>query len=208
MNGTNLKAALFDFGGVLAEEGFKKGLIAIAGLNGLEPDAFCRTAFDLIQEGGYVQGKSTEEEYWQALRKKTGIEGTDESMRSEILSRFRLRPWMLHLVKKLREFNLIVCILSDQTNWLNELNTRLGFFDLFDYVFNSYHMGKSKRDPTIFLDVLKNFNLEAKRVLFIDDHLENIQRAEIQGLHTIHYKDKGDFLEQITEFLPSLGHLL
>jgi len=33
-------------------------------------------------------------------------------------------------------------ILSDQTDWLDELNERDGFFQHFDCVFNSFHMGR------------------------------------------------------------------
>jgi putative hydrolase of the HAD superfamily len=35
-----IKAVLFDFGGVLAEEGFREGLKAIGVKNGLDPDDF------------------------------------------------------------------------------------------------------------------------------------------------------------------------
>ena len=35
-----IKAVLFDFGGVLAEEGFRQGLMAIAGQYDLDPQAF------------------------------------------------------------------------------------------------------------------------------------------------------------------------
>jgi putative hydrolase of the HAD superfamily len=51
---------LFDFGGVLYDEGFKNGLKAIARANGLDDEAFVRTANDVIHACGYVVGKATE----------------------------------------------------------------------------------------------------------------------------------------------------
>ena len=55
-----IKAIMFDFGGVLAEEGFREGLKAIAEKNGLDPDLFYETAKELIYESGYVTGRSDE----------------------------------------------------------------------------------------------------------------------------------------------------
>ena len=100
----NVEAILFDFGGVLAEEGFRDGLSAIAALNGLEPGTFVRTGFELVYETGYVTGRVDESFFWGALRSKTGIDGSDESLRHEILSHFRLRPPMIALVKGLKEW--------------------------------------------------------------------------------------------------------
>jgi FMN phosphatase YigB (HAD superfamily) len=115
-------AILFDFGGVLAEEGFRNGLLSIAKHNGLEPEPFTRTGFELVFEVAYVIGRSDESTFWQALREQTGIRDTDETLRKEILSHFRLRAWMIELVKKLKHFNVRLAILSDQANWLDELD--------------------------------------------------------------------------------------
>ena len=52
LNPCTVDVIWFDFGGVLAEEGFREGLRAIAEGNGLEPEAFIETGFDLVYEGG------------------------------------------------------------------------------------------------------------------------------------------------------------
>ena len=44
-----IKTVIFDFGGVLAEEGFREGLLAIARENGLDPDAFFFEVDSLIE---------------------------------------------------------------------------------------------------------------------------------------------------------------
>ena len=108
-------AILFDFGGVLAEEGFRNGLLSIARLNELAPEPFAGTGFELVFKVGYVIGQSDESTFWQALREQTGIRDTDEKLRKEILSHFRLRAWMIELVKKLKQRNVRLAILSDQT---------------------------------------------------------------------------------------------
>ena len=100
--GTPPEAVLFDFGGVLADEGFYQGLLAIGRGQGLDPELFFRTADRLIYETGYLVGQASEEAYWRALRKETGIRGSDSEFRAEILTRFVMRPAMLMHVDRLR----------------------------------------------------------------------------------------------------------
>ncbi|MDD2390781.1 MAG: hypothetical protein PHP23_13735 [Desulfobacterales bacterium] len=49
-----IRAVLFNFGGVLAEEGFKAGLSAIAEIHQLNPSALIRAGFDIAYETGFV----------------------------------------------------------------------------------------------------------------------------------------------------------
>jgi putative hydrolase of the HAD superfamily len=196
-----MKAVLFDFGGVLAEEGFKQGLGAIAKEKGLDPEEFYEIAGELVYQMGYVMGSSDEQAYWNAVREKTGVRGEDKEFREEILKRFKLRPDMMEVVEKIRSSGLIVAILSDQTNWLDELDQRTPFHHHFDYVFNSFHLKKTKRDPSIFRDICAVVGVRPEEGLFVDDNLENIKRAESQGLRTIHFKDVAVFKKEIARFV-------
>jgi len=179
-----IKALLFDFGGVLAEEGFRQGLMAIAGRFGLDPQDFFNTATEIIYACGYVTGKTGESDYWELMRQQTGIRGTDQELTGEILSRFVPRPQMLAHVKKLREKGYLAAILSDQSDWLDRLNEQYDFFRHFDAVYNSYHIGKTKRDPTLFSDTLAHLHINARQTFFVDDNPGNIERAHSVGLET------------------------
>jgi FMN phosphatase YigB (HAD superfamily) len=200
-----IEVALFDFGGVLAEEGFVEGLHAIARLNGLEENVFLTTAHGLIRETGYLTGQSDEKTYWKALREKTGITQDDKTLRKEILSRFILRDWMFEVIFDLKKHVFAVGILSDQTNWLDELNEKYNFFRYFDYVFNSYHAGKSKEDSTHFDDVLTCLGKEPETVLFVDDSEEHCKRAGSRGIHVIHYTGRPGFFKELGRYYPFLA---
>ena len=184
---------LFDFGGVLADEGWKKGFTAIAEANGLNSDDVIKIASDTVYETGYILGKGSESSFLNAMREKTGIEGDTASLRNEIVSRFILRDWMIDLVKKLKSENLIVGILSDQTDMLDKLNARFDFFKWFDHVFNSYHMGKGKRDASLFDDIAGLLKTPPDRILFIDDDPGNVERARQKGWKAILYTDQESF---------------
>lgn len=81
--GRVIKAVIFDFGGVVAEEGFKQGLKAVAAGSGLDPDRFFAVARELIYETGYVTGRTDEHTYWNAVRAATGLEADDGGTRAE-----------------------------------------------------------------------------------------------------------------------------
>ncbi len=74
-----IKAVLFDFGGVLAEEGFKQGLKVIGKERGFDPEDFYEITGELVYQMGYVSGASDEHSFWEAVREKTGVkEGEDQ----------------------------------------------------------------------------------------------------------------------------------
>ena len=199
---TGIKAVLFDFGGVLAEEGFKEGLRAIASENGLNSKDLIRTAFEAVYRLGFVTGKVREDAFWEDLRSSTGIRGTDQELTEAVLSRFMLRPWMLAKVSELKEKGLVVGIFSDQTYWLDELDKRRGFFYYFDYVFNSYYIGRSKKDLDTFDRVAKRMNMRAENILFVDDHMAHIERARSKGFQALFFKGKADLLRDIDKYFP------
>jgi putative hydrolase of the HAD superfamily len=175
----------FDFGGVLAEEGFREGLWAIAENNNLDASHFYETADRLIFESGYLTGGAGEAEFWNLLRERTGIRGADQDLRREILSRFVLRPHMIAYADHLRARGFRVSLLSDQTNWLEELDRRFRFLDHFDRVFNSYRFHSSKRVVQMFKDVCHAMNVDPAQTIFIDDNEHHIGRARSIGMNAI-----------------------
>lgn len=159
----------------------------------------------MIYESGYVIGRGSEAEFWDVMRQRSGIRGTDAEFRREIIERFVLRPKMIEIVRTLRRDGLIAAILSDQTDWLEILDERDHFFHEFDRVFNSYYLGKGKRDPSIFDDVIRTIGIAPPEALFVDDHQGHIDRASSRELKTVLYRDHDLFL---AEFEQNLGRRL
>ena len=197
-----IDVVLFDFGGVIAEEGFKQGLTAVAGASGVDEGAFVQAAFDIIYSTGYVLGKAPESAFWDALRREKGVRGDDASLRNEIFSRFILRDWMIDLVNKLKSNGIKVGILSDQTDLLEELDKKYDFFRLFNYIFSSYRLGKGKRDASLFDDVARAVNVEPDRILFIDDDPGHVNRARQKGWKAMLYIEQAGFQQELEEILP------
>lgn len=198
----SIDVVLFDFGGVLAEEGFEKGLRAIAVKHGLNERNFFNLAHGLIHTTGYITGRADEHAYWEAIRGRTGIRDDDDTLRRELLSRFILRSWMFDIIRELKASGIRVVILSDQTNWLDELNGLYDFFTYFDFVFNSYHLGKNKTDVSHFSDTISRLKGPGERMLFIDDSAAHCERARKAGMKAIHYAGRESFLKDLEALCP------
>lgn len=151
-------------------------------------------ASDVIYETGYITGRGTETDYWDVLRRKTGIAGEDSDLTGEILRRFVLRPRMLAAVRALRADGFLTAILSDQTDWLERLDARDRFFLEFDRVFNSYRLGKGKRDATIFDDTVRALGVAPGEALFVDDNSGHVERAASRGLRAVLFRNQDRFL--------------
>ena len=197
-----IRTVALDFGGVVAEEGFRAGLEAIAAANGLDPARFYSVARELIYETGYVTGRAPESAYWEAVRRTTGIRGEDGLLAGEIIGRFVLRPAMLDQADRLRSLGHAVVILSDQTDWLDRLDRKTHFSAHFDRVFNSFHLKKSKRDPTIFDYVAATLAVEPADIFFADDDGENAARAAGRGWNAIVFRGIEDFEQALGRLVP------
>ena len=194
-----IRIVLLDFGGVIAEEGFQQGLYSIADRFGLDQKRFFQLANEAVYNSGYVIGSGTENDYWNEVREHSGITANNDELRQEILTRFIPRDWMLEIIRSLRQQGKVTAILSDQSDWLDQLDAQYHFFQYFDAVFNSFHLGKTKRDPAIFAEILGALEANGEETLFVDDNIGHIDRATAAGLQTHHFTDRDRFMKKLKE---------
>jgi len=198
---SGIKAILFDFGGVLAEEGFSNGLIALASEQDLDANQIPQQCMRAVYDSGFVLGRGTAVDFWALLREHTGLNGDDADLTQRILAGFVVRLWMIELVQDLRARGYVTGILSDQTDWLDKLNQQTEFYSAFDHIYNSYYLGKGKQDPSIFEDVAADLQLAPGSILFVDDDKGNIDRARACGWLALRFIDKNNFLTELEKML-------
>jgi putative hydrolase of the HAD superfamily len=197
MSHNNIQAVLFDFGGVIADEGFRDGLIQLAVEQELDTAAIVHEGMQAVYDSGFVLGTGTGDDFWQLMRERMGLSGEDETLSKYCMDRFVVRDWMMDCVRQLNEDGYVTGILSDQTHWLDELDQTYHFMASFDHVYNSYYMGKGKQDPSLFDDISEKLKLPPSSILFVDDNEGHIQRARAKNWQAILYVDKNDFLKQL-----------
>jgi putative hydrolase of the HAD superfamily len=192
---------LFDFGGVLAEDGFRVGLLTIANRQRVDPEWFQRMAVEAIYQSGYVDGLCEERVFWELFRKNTNHALEDHWLREFFIAGYVLWPEMIACVKKINTRDLRTVLISDHTNWLDELEEKYTIFPLFDRVYNSYHIHKSKREGTLFPYVLTDLGIKPEETLLIDDNKGNITRAETAGIAVYHFTDTSGFVKDVMPML-------
>jgi len=198
----SIKAVLLDYGGVIADEGFQNGLRALAREQGIDAKKMMDVAHLGVYETGFILGTGTEAMFWAYMREHTGLKGIDEELSQRILDGFILRSWMMARVRHWRARGIITGILSDQSPWLDQLDERDHFYKDFDHVFNSYNIGKGKRDPSLFPDITERLALAPDEILFVDDSKRNIEHAQSAGWQTIYYVNRSSFEQAIRNYLP------
>jgi len=72
----------------------------------------------------------------------------------------------------------------------------------------SFMVGSMKPEPLIYEIAIKESGFRPEEILFIDDLEVNIQAAQDQGIHVIHYIDFSNFARELGQRFPELGYLL
>jgi len=204
MSSKKISVVLFDYGGVLADEGFRDGLVALAKEQDLDAAAMPAEGMKAVYDSGFVLGRGTAADFWALMRERTGLQGDDDVLTDRILSGFVIRPWMIERVQQLHEQGYVTGILSDQTDWLDRLNKKNHFFDAFDHVFNSYYLRKGKQDPSLFTDVATELGVAPGEILFIDDNASNVARARDMGMQVLQFIDKEIFLLELKQLTQKM----
>jgi len=203
LNRSKIEAILFDYGGVMATEGFRRGLKSLARRFGLDPELVYRSGSEAVYESGYVIGQGSEKNFWELMSRKTDLPAYRTEFTDLILRNFHLRPDMIAAVRAAKRKGLLVALLSDQTDWLDCLEERDHFFCEFDHVFNSYYLGHGKKDPAVFELVVGKIGRKPANILFVDDHIGHVRRARLAGLEAWQFLRQDRFLRRFDRVLSS-----
>lgn len=173
----NLKFILFDFGGVIASEGFQHGILNLARLFGIDYDRM----YDIVSrkaafESGYSSGKSDERRFWDTVAALLRTENDLRPLRYHILDNFVPRKEILDAVASLKK-KYQTGIFSDQTNWIHEIDGIYRFFPLFDHHFVSYDCGYTKYDDRFYRLVEERTPFSGSEILLVDDKERVLDRA-------------------------------
>lgn len=196
-----MRAVIFDFDGVVAERGFRAALRALAGRRGLEYPPLPGTAMQALVDSGYVTGRGSEQDWWQLLQARVGPLGDAAQFRGELLAASRVRHWQLELAARLAASGHVTAVLSDHTDWLDDIERQQPFAHAFGRVFNSYYLGACKRQTAAFTAVLEALDVTPAQAVFIDDNPDNVARAAALGITGIVYRERAAFVADLERVL-------
>jgi len=99
---------------------------------------------------------------------------------------------LLEVIKELKEKGIRLFGFTDIKKEHYYSNIESGIYEGFEEIFASFKFKCLKSDPRAFellTEKLKEYSLNPEECLFIDDHLENIERAKEKGYNTMHYQN-------------------
>ncbi len=185
MNLKGKRMIMFDYGGVLAPEGFQLGILKMAQRFNMSFDEMYEIAGKKAGIGtGYTAGKVPEEVYWKTVSK---LLNTDEDLtpcRDLILDNFQPRKDMVKLAERLSE-KYMIGLFSDQTNWIYELDGKYGFLKHFSYKCISFEKGLTKQDDGFYRLPAGETGLNPDDILLVDDKPRVTGMAGRHGMRTL-----------------------
>ncbi|MBN1898277.1 MAG: HAD-IA family hydrolase [Spirochaetes bacterium] len=195
----NIQLFLFDYGGVIAPEGFQLGILKLSEMFSKSyKKMYDIAAREAAFESGYSAGKRNEEYYWNLIAKRLELDRDLYPLRYLYLDNFQPRSEMIQIIQNLSRRHRLG-IFSDQTNWIFELNQKYDFFKYFQHKFISYDRGYTKRDEEFYKLPLEETKLTADRILIIDDKKRVLNMASKLGFQTYHFTSINSFREFITD---------
>ncbi len=192
-----VRAVIFDFDGVIAERGFRAALKALAERRGLAYPPLPGLAFQALIDSGYMTGRGTEADWWRCLEATLGPLGDCARFRADLLALSAVRPWQLALAAELAGAGYATAVLSDHTDWLDDIEARQPFAHAFGRVFNSYYLGACKREAAAFTAVADAIGIEPAQAVFIDDNPDNVARAAALGMTGVVYRERAGLLRDL-----------
>ncbi len=180
-NSNNIKMVLFDYGGVIAPEGFQLGILKLAQIFGKTFDEMYDIAgYRSGLDNGYTAGKSDEDQYWKSIAEILGVPDDLKKYRYLYLDNFQPRSGMIEIIKSIDDY--LIGIFSDQTNWIYEVDKIYDFMRYFNYLCISYDKGYTKHDLKFYDIPSKETGIPAENILIIDDKPRVIKNARNHGM--------------------------
>ena len=201
-----IKAALFDYGGVITSGGAGNELAERLAVNlGITTEQ----AADYIypQFNDYIKSEINEKELWERIERQYGhpISTGNRDIWNKWDSMIVI-PEMNRLVADLKAKGIIVGVLSNVIpNTENAIRLN-GGYDGFDFTVLSCDMGKAKPDPKLYKiainEVQKRIpSIKTNEIVFIDDQDINLNPARKLGLRTVLAKNSEDTIAEIKELI-------
>lgn len=107
---------------------------------------------------------------------------------------------VVELIKKLKNNYKIALFSNNFALFLRRLLEKLNIVELFDEILISSDHKIKKPNPKFFELLLKKLEMNADEVLFIDDTVENVEKAIEIGIPSIHFKNSKQLIRELEKY--------
>ena len=199
-SGKKIKCIIFDFGGVLTTtKCFPVLAERLSKRLSIKKELILERLY--ANETLYMLGKESTQEFWEKNLEQLGI--PFQALVEEFASWYKLNPRVIKLAKSLKEsFRLI--LFSDNFDALSPtIRKDRALTGLFEEIFFSNEMHKTKAQASSFKSILKKLGLKPEECVFIDDQQRNTRAAKKLGFKAIHFKNRQQCEKELKSLLRS-----
>ena len=199
---TNIKAVIFDFGGVLVGMIDDRPRLKLAEQLGVPLSRLDDLVFYSKSAQKASMGEIKVGQHWQAVGEALGIKPEDmPDILEQYWSADDVNWVLLDFIRNLRP-RFKVGLLSNAWDDLREtMHTRWDIDGLFDELIISAEVGLVKPDPRVFYLALDRLGVEAPEAVFIDDMQVNVEAARQLGMAGIQFLDTRQTLVELQAML-------
>lgn len=189
MPNNELELVLFDFAGVLVEDGFRD-------LGEYEEGfGIAKNALQISKNKYWLDlrvGEITENEFWIKTLSDAGIQPADnfiKMVREGVLNSHIPYKSAFELARLFKSTGMKVGIMSNTCEkWLTYWDNKYGLSKLFSPIITSYELGYAKPDGRYFSEARKKYGIEPSRTLVLDDQEDNAEAAKSAGYQAALFK--------------------
>jgi epoxide hydrolase-like predicted phosphatase len=210
-----IRAAVFDYGGVLIEGGPGE-VVAFGAKVGLGEDRWRLLRRRFFGNDGIwaelERGEVTFADFTAALRGaiiEAGGNVTADQAASfmgdpdAMAHRARLRPPLLDAVRRLRRLMPTALLTNNVREWRCGWHAVLEPSTLFDVIVDSSEVGSRKPEPRIYGITRDMLGVAHDEIFFLDDIGQNLKAARALGWNTVLYTDTGAVLAVLEELIAA-----
>ena len=185
----NIKAVLFDIGGVLLRTTDPLPRAEINADYGLGPGGIEQLVFNSEHGQAAQLGQLTEGQLWEKVGVQIGQLDNITAVRDKFWAGDSIDLDIVDWLRQLKtETDITTAVISNYADNLIPDLTKYKVLDLFNHVTVSCQEGVLKPNPKIYTDTLSTIEATAQESIFIDDTLVNVQAAQELGITALYFQ--------------------
>ncbi|HEX7568255.1 MAG TPA: HAD family phosphatase [Anaerolineaceae bacterium] len=203
----DLRAVLWDMGGVLLRNMVPEPRIRLAELYGMSESQLEELVFENPVSKKATIGEAGIEELWEYVREALQL---DPQKLAEFVVTFwssdRVDEELVDFIQSLRPNYKIGLLSNSFIDARQSLSKRFpGLLNIFDEIVFSSEVKMAKPDPRIYCLMLDKLGLVPESTIFVDDFRENVEAAHALGIHAIQFRNSRQARQAVLEALSSAG---
>jgi glucose-1-phosphatase len=199
---SDIKAVIFDLGGVLVRTEDRRSRNDLARRLGLTYEELSKLVFESESALLATLGKRSTQEHWERIRETLGVTREDfPAVRAAFWGGDVLDTDLVAYISLLKPRFKTGLLSNAWDNLRKVIKETWKIADVFDDIVISAEVGLSKPDPRIYQLAVQRLDVLPRQAVFVDDFPHNIQAAQDFGLQVILFKDTAQVRRDLEEIV-------